>query len=198
MKVSKQQWDEEYASGRWDFLSSADEQTRQACIAAFIASYTPGEVIDLGCGPGDLLSWLKPGSVTHYTGVDVSEVALAKVADQSFPVDRVAMSLTDYTPPARDIGTIVASEVLYFVDEPASHVKRIVDACASVGAVVISLVAPNERKPNWERASNRVWAQFDNLGWDCHQSVRVENYARGTGWDLRFYLLDAKVVGDAD
>ncbi len=190
MKVSKQQWDEDYARGRWDFLSSADEQARLACIASFIASYTPGEVLDLGCGPGDLLSWIRPGSVTHYTGVDISEVALAKIPDQPFPVERVATSLSDYQPPARDIATIVASEVLYFVDDPAHQVKRIADACSSVGSVVVSLVAPNERKPNWERASNRVWDQFDATDWTCHQSVRVQNHIRGAGWDLRFYLFD--------
>ena len=198
MKVSKQQWDDEYTSGRWDFLSSADEQTRLACIAAFIASYTPGEVLDLGCGPGDLLTWVKPDSVTRYTGVDVSEVALARIADQAFPVDRVVESLTDYTPPARDIATVVASEVLYFVDDPALHLKRIVDGCASVGSVVVSLVAPNDRKPNWEKASNRVWSQFDDLGWQCHQTVRVQNHGQGAGWDLRFYLIDAKADNDAN
>ena len=198
MKVSKQQWDEDYASGRWDFLSGADEQTRLACIAAFIASYTPGEVLDLGCGPGDLLTWLKPGSVTNYIGVDISEVALARIKDQPFPIERIAASLSDFTPPPRDIATIVASEVLYFVDDPARHIKRIVDGCASVGSVVISLVAPNERKPNWERASIRVWAQFDELGWPCHQSVRVHNHRQGAGWDLKFYLFDEKAAQDAD
>ncbi len=198
MKVSKQQWDEDYAKGRWDFLSSADEQTRLACIAAFIASYTPGEVLDLGCGPGDLLTWIKPGCVSRYTAVDISEVALAKIPDQAFPVDRIALSLSDFQPPARDIAAVVASEVLYFVDDAADHVKRIVEGCASVGSVVISLVAPNQRKPNWQRASNRVWSQFDDIGWTCHQSVHVENHQRDAGWDLKFYLLDAEAAGNGD
>ncbi len=198
MKVSKQQWDEEYAGGRWDFLSSPDEQTRQACIAAYIASYVPGEILDLGCGPADLLTWLKPGSVTRYTGVDISEVALAKIVDQPFPVDRGAASLSDYTPPERDFSAVIASEVLYFVEDAGRHVERIVDACASVKSVIISLVAPNERKPNWQRASNRVWSQFDDIGWTLHQSVRVHNDIRGAGWDIRFYVLDEGVPGNAD
>ena len=193
MKISKKQWDEDYSKGRWDFLSSADEQTRLACIAAFIASYTPGEILDLGCGPGDLLTWIKPGSVTRYSGVDVSEVALARIADQPFPTERINMSLSEFQPPARDIATVVASEVLYFVDDPAHQVKRIVEGCASVGSVIISLVAPNDRKPNWERASSQIWSQFDEIGWLCHQSVRVESHQRGVGWDIRFYLVDAKV-----
>jgi hypothetical protein len=70
--------------------------------------------------------------------------------------------------------------------------QRIVEGCSSVGSVVVSLVAPNDRKPNWERASNRVWSAFDDLGWPCHQSVRVENHRRGSGWDLRFYLFDSQ------
>ena len=191
MKVSDKQWDDEYTSGRWDFLSDPHEQTRLATIAAFIASYAPGEVIDLGGGTGDLLNWVRPGTASRYTGVDVSEVALARIPQSVVPVEKVVTSLTDYTPQARDVGCIVASEVLYFVDDPAVHVKRIADACKSVSGIVVSLVAPNKKKPNWERASNRVWAQFDALDWPLHQSVHVHNHQNDSGWDLRFYLFDA-------
>ena len=190
MKVSNEQWDAEYASGRWDFLSEPHEQTRLATIAAFVSCYAAGEVIDLGGGTGDLLRWVRPGAVTRYTCVDVSEVAMARIPDQQFPVEKHAMSLTEFEPPARNVGCIVASEVLYFVDDPAGHVRRIAEACASVRGVVVSLVAPNERKPNWKKASDRVWSGFDVLNWPLHQSVHVENHGNGSGWDLRFYLFD--------
>ena len=48
----------------------------------------------------------------------------------------------------------------------------------------------NKNKPNWEKASNRIWAQFDDLGWPLHQSVHVHNHSNDAGWDLRFYLFD--------
>lgn len=190
MKVSNEQWDAEYAGGRWDFLSDPHEQARLATIAAFISCHASGEVIDLGGGTGDLLRWVRPGSVTSYTCVDVSEVALARIPEQPFPVEKAVMSLTDYEPAARNVGCIVASEVLYFVDDPAIHVKRIADACKSVRGVAVSLVAPNERKPNWQKASKRVWSGFDALGWEVYQSVQVHNHRNGSGWDLRFYLFD--------
>lgn len=189
MKVSTQQWDDEYAAGRWDFLADKHEQTRLALIGAFIANYAGGEVIDLGGGTGELLNWTQHGTVSRYTCVDVSQVALERIAPRDIPVERKAMSLTEFTPERRDVGCIVASEVLYFVDDPAFHLKRIVDACASVRAVAVSLVAANPKKPNWEKASNRVWSQFDALGWPLLQSAHVHNHSNGAGWDLRFYLL---------
>ncbi len=192
MKVADEQWDEEYAGGRWQFLDNPEEQMRHACIASFIATYTPGEVLDLGCGPAHLLQWVKPGSVTRYTGVDVSEVALTRVPDQEFPVEKIVESVSEFDPGPRRADILIASEVLYFVEDPAAEIKRIVDACDYVGAVAISLVAPNEAKPNWERASNRVWSEIGKLGWQKHHSVRVRHDVSGTGWDLAFYLIDAK------
>ncbi len=192
MKVSYEQWDAEYAGGRWDFLAGRHEQTRLAVIAAFIANFAPGEIIDLGGGTGELLNWTPEGSVSAYSCIDVSQVALDRIKPRSFPVEAKAMSLTDYTPERRDVGCVVASEVLYFVDDPALHLKRIVEACASVRGVAVSLVAPNPEKPNWAKASNRVWDQFDALGWPLQQSVHVHNHLNNAGWDLRFYLFNGE------
>lgn len=190
MKVTNQQWDAEYASGRWDFLSARHEQTRLAVVASFIANYAPGCVLDLGGGRGDLLRWCPPASVSRYIDVDVSQVAMADVPEQPFPVEKHVMSLADYRPGATGIDCIVASEVLYFVDDAASHIDAIAKEAGGVTGIVISLVAANRKKPNWEKASGRIWSQFDDLGWPLHQSVHVHNHSNDAGWDLRFYLFD--------
>lgn len=190
MKVANEKWDEEYASGRWDFLSERHEQTRLAVVASFIANYAPGCVLDLGGGRGDLLRWCLPGSVNRYIDVDVSKVAMDDLPAQDFPVEKHVMSLADYRPGTEPIDCIVASEVLYFVDDAARHIDEIHRECGGARGIVISLVAANKNKPNWEKASNRIWSQFDALGWPLHQSVHVHNHANDAGWDLRFYLFD--------
>src|SRR5262245_48588246 len=75
MSDATRDWEQEHASGKLDFLDRAHEQLRHAVIACMISQHAPGEVIDLGCGRGHQLAWLRPDDVTRYTGVDVSATA---------------------------------------------------------------------------------------------------------------------------
>src|ERR1043165_701949 len=70
-------WEQEYADGRFNFLDRPHEQLRHAVIACLISQHAPGEVIDLGCGRGHQLAWLRPQDVTRYIGVDASPTALS-------------------------------------------------------------------------------------------------------------------------
>ncbi len=184
-------WNQEYVDGRWNFLDNPDEQVRLACVAGFIAAHAPGEVIDLGSGKGRLLNYARPGSISRYVAVDVARSALDEVPPAPFPIETHCLSIEEFTPEKRAVGTLVASEVLYFLDNPAEHVARIADACETLEAVVVSLLAPNPEKPNWCRAAERVWSGFNELGWARHQSVRVENDSKGTGWDVVLFLRGA-------
>lgn len=190
MNAMTQKWDTEYSTGRLDYLTDKHEQTRFALISAFIANYAPGEVIDLGGGTGELLRWCHQGTVNRYTCVDVSEVALERITSDDVEIERKAISLTEFTPEPRDVGCVVASEVLYYVDDPAAQMRRIVEACSSVRGAAISVVAGRPDKPNWEKSSRHIWAQFDALDWPLVQSANVHNHDDGTNWDLRFYLFD--------
>lgn len=72
-----EQWDEQYISGRWEYLSSVEQVPRYAIIGAWVELLAPGgSILDVGCGEGILIEWLR--SCSRYEGVDISQVAIAR------------------------------------------------------------------------------------------------------------------------
>ena len=187
MADATRDWQQEYCSGKLDFLDRPHEQLRHAVIACMIAQHAPGEVIDLGCGRGHQLSWLKPESVTRYIAVDVSPAALERLPASPIPVEAVVSTIEEYRPPQRDIGAMVCAEALYFLDDPVAPLMRIAAEARSVKAIVISLLVPNERKPNWRKGVDPVWEAFAGSGLALIDKVRVTAEAAGIGWDIAMY-----------
>ena len=68
-------WDTEFARGRWDGL---DATTGDCVYSRIERSASGGSILDLGCGSGSTANELNEKSYNEYTGVDISEVALAK------------------------------------------------------------------------------------------------------------------------
>ena len=180
-------WERDYADGRFDFLDQPHEQLRHAVISCLISSHAPGEVIDLGCGRGQQLTWLRPEDVTRYVGVDVSPTALARVPKSPIPTETVAAAIEDYHAPARDIGSIICAEALYFLDDPVGSLLRIAREACSVKAIVVSLVVPNERKPNWRSDVEFVWNAFDESRLPLVDRVRVDSRQAQVAWDVALY-----------
>lgn len=68
-------WDQEFASDHWDFI----DDTASDCVYPVLARYTKGgNVLDLGCGPGNTANEMAESSYASYVGVDISDVALEK------------------------------------------------------------------------------------------------------------------------
>lgn len=189
--MSKRNWEQEYADGRFDFLDKPHEQLRHAVISCLISRHAPGEVIDLGCGRGQQLLWLRPEDVTRYTAVDVSTTALAAVPHGPIPRETVVSSIEDYHAPARAVGAIVCSEVLYFIADPVGELLRIAREAMSATAIIVSLVVPNERKPNWRKDVETVWRAFEQSGMPLIDRVRVESSAAQIAWDIALYRIPA-------
>jgi SAM-dependent methyltransferase len=187
MDLSRRNWEQDYADGRFDFLDKPHEQLRHAVISCLISRHAPGDVIDLGCGRGQQLRWLRPEDVTRYIGVDVSPTALADVPKSSIPTETVVSSIENYHAPAREIGAIICAEVLYFLEDPAAQLRRIARETKSAKAIIISLVVPNERKPNWRKDVEAVWGAFERSGLPLIDKVRVSSEAAQIAWDVALY-----------
>lgn len=187
MADAPRDWEQEHASGKLDFLDRPHEQLRHAVIACMIAEHAPGEVIDLGCGRGHQLAWLRPEDVTRYTGVDVSASALAGLPQSAIPVETVVSAIEDYRAPDRDVGAIVCAEALYFLEDPVGPLVRIARETRSTKAIIASMVVPNPRKPNWRKAVDFVWNAFERSGLAEIDRIRVESSTAGIGWDVAIY-----------
>ena len=185
--MNDRNWEQEYSDGRLDFLDQPHEQLRHAVISCLISQHARGEVIDLGCGRGHQLTWLRREDVPRYTAVDISATALAALPLSAIPADTVVSSIEDYHPPARAIGALICAEALYFLEDPVGALRRIAAETASVQALIVSLVVPSERKPNWRKDVERVWSAFETSGWPLIDKVRVESHVATIAWDVAIY-----------
>ena len=185
--MGKRNWEQDYADGRFAFLDQPHEQLRHAVISCLISRHAPGEVIDLGCGRAQQLQWLRREDVTRYIGVDVSPTALAGVPQSPIPTETVVSSIEDYHPPAREIGAIICAEALYFLDDPVGPLQRIARETTSAKAIIVSLVVPNERKPNWRKDVEFVWDAFERSGLPLVDRVRVGSSLAQIAWDVALY-----------
>jgi trans-aconitate methyltransferase len=191
MSLGKRNWEQEYADGRFEFLDRPHEQLRHAVIACLISSHAPGEVIDLGCGRGQQLRWLRGEDVTRYVGVDVSATALAGVPHSPIPTETVVSSIEDYHPPAREVGAIICAEALYFLEDPVGPLLRIARETTSAKAIIVSLVVPSDRKPNWRKDVEFVWNAFEQSGLPLIDKIRVGSNAAQIAWDVALYRVPA-------
>ena len=185
--MQNRNWEQDYAGGRFDFLDEPHEQLRHAVISCLISRHAPGEVIDLGCGRGQQLAWLRREDVTRYVGVDVSPTALGRVPRSPIPTETVVSTIEDYHAPAREIGAIICAEALYFLEDPVGPLLRIARETSSTRAIIVSLVVPNERKPNWRKDVEFVWNAFEQSGLPLIDRIRVGSSLAQIAWDVALY-----------
>lgn len=73
--AKRRQWNSEFAGSRWDCLDRDPGNT----IYPYLEKYVKGgSILDLGCGSGSTGNELAADAYCLYTGVDISDVALAK------------------------------------------------------------------------------------------------------------------------
>ena len=78
--VKRWLWNTEFSGGRWDCLDS----TPRDCIYPYLEKYANnGSILDLGCGSGSTGNELDASTYRHYTGVDISDVAIEKARRRS-------------------------------------------------------------------------------------------------------------------
>src|SRR5271167_1368436 len=78
--IKKKIWDKEFSGTKWDFINA----TADDCVYPFLEKYAQnGNILDLGCGPGNTANELAGDVYQSYIGVDISEAALAKAVKRS-------------------------------------------------------------------------------------------------------------------
>ncbi len=130
-------WDQRYRRGGHSGAGSYGRLAdfKAGFINAFMAENAVADVIDLGCGDGNLLSMLDVGT---YTGVDVSPAVLARLADR-FP--RHAFIPFDALPTQPPADLALSIDVIFhlveddvftrYMDALFSHARRFVLVYAS-------------------------------------------------------------------
>lgn len=160
----------------WNLLSPK-EQFRFMAVNDIVRGIAPGchSLLELGCGEGYQTRKLMEVS-RHVTGIDVSELAIARakqdVADADFHVGR-----------AEDVGQlfagrrfdlVTACEVLYYSDDIATAIRGVQDVTDQL--LVTSYAARAEHMRDhfsgagWRRLPDIA---YDDTVWECYRWQRV-------------------------
>ncbi len=169
--VKKLFWDKEFASSKWDFI----DNTVGDCVYQYLEKYARGgDILDLGCGPGNTANELAEGAYRNYVGIDISDAALAKATKRTKQNGReqknsfAQSDFLSYVPP-QDFDVILFRESLYHV--PFGQVKPILEKYSKhlkeEGVFVVRLYAGDARpgKIKWrvKRKLDLIKREFDTV-----------------------------------
>jgi SAM-dependent methyltransferase len=149
--IKKKLWDKEFSGSKWDFI----DNTMGDCVYPYLEKYARnGNVLDLGCGPGNTANELAADVYEKYIGVDISEAALAKAAKRTEENGRagknsfVNSDFLNYHP-AQEFDIILFRESMYHIPygQVLPILKKFSQNLKSDGVFVVRLYAGDHRRP---------------------------------------------------
>lgn len=167
--IKKLLWDKDFSGNKWNFI----DNTVGDCVYPFLEKYAHnGDILDLGCGPGNTANELDSAVYKTYTGVDISEVALAKAVkrtQENGRSDKNSFVCSDFLgyKPTREFDIILFRESLYHV--PYGQVLEILEKYSEHlkknGVFIVRLYAgdhrPGKIKTRVVRKMELIKREFD-------------------------------------
>jgi SAM-dependent methyltransferase len=147
--IKKKLWDKEFSSTKWDFI----DNTAGDCVYPYLEKYARnGNILDLGCGPGNTANELAEGVYQTYIGVDISEAALAKAAKRTQENGRASKNSfvnSDFLGyhPTQEFDIILFRESLYHVPfgQILPILKKFSQNLKNTGVFIVRLYAGDHR-----------------------------------------------------
>jgi SAM-dependent methyltransferase len=133
--VKREDWNRRYAE-----IESLWSAAPNRCLVAETAELIQGRALDLACGDGRNAIWLA-GLGWHVTGVDFSDVAIAKgrqrAAREGVEVDFRSQDLLDFEPDARAYELVLVLYLQLPADERRVVLGRASEAVATAGTFLL-------------------------------------------------------------
>jgi len=168
--IKKMLWDRDFSGDKWNFI----DNTVGDCVYPYLEKYAQkGNILDLGCGPGNTANELADSVYRSYIGVDISEVALAKAMKRTQENGRAAKNTfirSDFLgyAPTLEFDIILFRESMYHV--PYGKVLEILEKYSkylnSRGVFIVRLYAGDHAgkiKYRPMRKINLIRRNFDIL-----------------------------------
>lgn len=135
-------------------------------LLARVEASAPAQVVDLGCGTGDLtLVLAERWPSTQVTGVDSSEAMVAEARRRAAP-DRVRFELADlaHWAPAAPVNVLFSNAALHWLPDHPALLSRLVPLLAPGGVLAFQIPAnfdaPSHRRIDEVRALPRFAAKL--------------------------------------
>ena len=165
--VKKRLWDEEFSIGKWNFI----DETLGDCVYPYLEKYArKGNILDLGCGPGNTANELNAAMYTMYVGIDVSEAALIKARRRSRDngrADKNEFAQGDFLKyvPNQQFDVILFRESMYHV--PLGKVKAVLGRYAEYlrpgGVFIVRMNTTGGKLGRPKAMADIMEAEFDVL-----------------------------------
>jgi SAM-dependent methyltransferase len=149
MKVKKAVWNKEFSGDKWNFI----DNTASDCVYQHLEGHARGgDILDLGCGPGNTANEIAENAYRTYIGVDISESALAKGVkrtNESGRDEKNSFICSDFLSymPTREFDVILFRESMYHI--PYGHVLGLLDKYSkhlkSSGVFIVRLYLGDNR-----------------------------------------------------
>lgn len=140
-------WDREFSRGRWTCLDRPIGECRHPEVERYARG---GAVLDMGCGPGSTGHELEPGSYIHYTGVDISQVAIdiarGRLLREPAPHTYEQGDMLTYVPKG-SFDVILFGDSIYYValSQIPGMLRRYTNYLKPTGSIVVRVCDPEER-----------------------------------------------------
>lgn len=179
-EVKKQQWDNQYSSGHWEYLSGLNELGRYSLISGYSNYYfnnNDAKILDVGCGTGVLQQYLRRSGYQKYLGVDISSEAINEA--NQFTDDKtefLSCNVEDYI--AEDkFDIIVFNECLYYFDSPLEILKKYNQYLTPNGKCIISMYGDDDAVVN-------CWNMISDINEEDCQMITNKS---GIYWIIKVY-----------
>lgn len=138
-------------------------------LLARVDAAAPAQVVDLGCGTGDLtLALAERWPSAQVVGVDSSEEMIAE-ARRRPTLDRVRFELADLEDwtPSTPVDVMISNAALHWLPDHATLLRRLVPLIAPGGVIAFQIPAnfdaPSHRRIDQVRAHPRFSAALDKV-----------------------------------
>jgi 2-polyprenyl-3-methyl-5-hydroxy-6-metoxy-1,4-benzoquinol methylase len=140
-QVSGESVDAIYRDGsRWSSMRTFSDAGRYGEIVEWIRRLAPeGPVLDIGAGDG-LLAQAMSGLRVSYVGVDIAADTMARMeAEYGGPLRRFVIGDATTYVPEHAYPVIVLNDMLYYLDEPLRHARRLASYLAPGGTLIVAM-----------------------------------------------------------
>lgn len=193
IEIEKEKWDEEYINGTWDYLSQSDEAARYSIIIGYIRRYAPkGNILDLGCGVGELWNWLTEDERKRYLGVDISTEAVRFAKRKN--VECFCEGDIATFKPSHKYDIIVLNEVLYYIPNPLEIIQNCFCYLTENGTIVISMfIYPDKRDGEYKIVERIIQQIKKNNVYNISDIVSLTNKYK---WKRTWSILTLKIKNE--